>query len=53
MANSSTGAKSSPIYDWFEERLEIQAIADDISAKYVPPTSISSIAWAASPWCAS
>lgn len=25
------------IYNWFEERLEIQAIADDISSKYVPP----------------
>ena len=25
------------IYDWFEERLEVQAIADDISSKYVPP----------------
>jgi len=25
------------IYDWFEERLEIQAIADDVSSKYVPP----------------
>ena len=25
------------IYDWFEERLEIQAIADDITSKYVPP----------------
>jgi cytochrome b6 len=24
-------------YDWFEERLEVQAIADDISSKYVPP----------------
>nr|UNJ15526.1 cytochrome b6 [Cyanidiaceae sp.] len=24
-------------YDWFQERLEIQLIADDISAKYVPP----------------
>jgi cytochrome b6 len=24
------------VYDWFEERLEVQAIADDIS-KYVPP----------------
>ena len=22
---------------WFEERLEIQAIADDITSKYVPP----------------
>lgn len=37
MANSSPAAKSSPIYDWFEERLEIQEIADDISSKYVPP----------------
>nr|AEW12991.2 cytochrome b6 [Strombomonas acuminata] len=27
----------SKIYDWFEERLEIQAIADDVSSKYVPP----------------
>jgi cytochrome b6 len=27
----------SKVYDWFEERLEIQAIADDISSKYVPP----------------
>lgn len=25
------------IYDWFEERLEIQCIADDILSKYVPP----------------
>nr|YP_010336527.1 cytochrome b6 [Rhodospora sordida]UNJ14933.1 cytochrome b6 [Rhodospora sordida] len=25
------------VYDWFEERLEIQAIADDFSSKYVPP----------------
>jgi cytochrome b6 len=25
------------VYDWFEERLEIQSIADDISSKYVPP----------------
>jgi cytochrome b6 len=24
------------LYDWFEERLEIQAIADDILAKFVP-----------------
>ena len=24
------------IYDWFEERLEIQSIADDILAKFVP-----------------
>ncbi|XBI38247.1 hypothetical protein VPH35_123335 [Triticum aestivum] len=24
------------VYDWFEERLEIQAIADDITSKYVP-----------------
>ena len=27
----------SSVYDWFEERLEIQAIADDITSKYVPP----------------
>nr|AXX76472.1 cytochrome b6 [Dipteris conjugata] len=25
------------VYDWFEECLEIQAIADDITSKYVPP----------------
>jgi cytochrome b6 len=25
------------VYDWFQERLEIQAIADDIGSKYVPP----------------
>lgn len=25
--------KMSKIYDWFEERLEIQAIADDITSK--------------------
>jgi cytochrome b6 len=25
------------IYDWFQERLEIQAITDDITTKYVPP----------------
>jgi len=24
----------SKVYDWFEERLEIQAIADDITSKY-------------------
>ena len=30
-------ANSSPVYDWFQERLEIQDIADDISTKYVPP----------------
>nr|UNJ16371.1 cytochrome b6 [Boldiaceae sp.] len=27
----------SKVYDWFEERLEIQAIGDDITSKYVPP----------------
>jgi len=26
----------SNVYDWFQERLEIQAIADDITSKYVP-----------------
>lgn len=25
------------VYDWFEERLEIQALADDVTSKYVPP----------------
>jgi cytochrome b6 len=24
------------VYNWFQERLEIQSIADDISSKYVP-----------------
>jgi len=27
----------SNVYDWFQERLEIQAIAYDITSKYVPP----------------
>jgi cytochrome b6 len=27
----------SKVYNWFQERLEIQAIADDIGTKYVPP----------------
>jgi cytochrome b6 len=27
----------SKVYQWFEERLEIQALADDITSKYVPP----------------
>ena len=27
----------SKVYDWFDERLEIQGIADDIATKYVPP----------------
>jgi len=27
----------SNVYDWFQERLEIQVIADDITSKYVPP----------------
>ena len=25
------------MYDWCEERLEFQSIADDILAKFVPP----------------
>jgi cytochrome b6 len=25
------------VYDWFEERLDLQEIADDITTKYVPP----------------
>jgi cytochrome b6 len=27
----------SKVYDWFQERLEIQSIADDVTSKYVPP----------------
>jgi len=27
----------SKVYDWFQERLEIQSIAGDITSKYVPP----------------
>nr|NP_849013.1 cytochrome b6 [Cyanidioschyzon merolae strain 10D]Q85G16.1 RecName: Full=Cytochrome b6 [Cyanidioschyzon merolae strain 10D]QFV16972.1 cytochrome b6 [Cyanidioschyzon merolae]QFV17150.1 cytochrome b6 [Cyanidioschyzon merolae]BAC76175.1 cytochrome b6 [Cyanidioschyzon merolae strain 10D] len=27
----------SKVYDWFQERLSIQDIADDITSKYVPP----------------
>lgn len=27
----------SKIYQWFNDRLEIQAISDDITTKYVPP----------------
>ncbi|PSP17778.1 MAG: cytochrome b6 [Cyanobacteria bacterium QS_8_64_29] len=27
----------SKAYQWFQERLEIQAISDDVSSKYVPP----------------
>ena len=39
MANSSpaAGGKSSPVYDWFNERLDIQEIVDDVASKYVPP----------------
>ena len=39
MANSSpaAGGKSSPVYDWFNERLDIQDIVDDVASKYVPP----------------
>jgi hypothetical protein len=43
----------SKAYQWFQERLEIQGIADDISTKYVPPTLISSTVWVVSPLCAS
>jgi cytochrome b6 len=27
----------SKVYDWFQERLEIQSISDDVTSKYVPP----------------
>ncbi|CAN4119670.1 unnamed protein product [Withania somnifera] len=33
----SVSAYLNKVYDWFEERLVIQAIADDITSKYVPP----------------
>jgi cytochrome b6 len=36
-ANLDTIHFMSKLYNWFDERLEIQAIADDISSKYVPP----------------
>jgi cytochrome b6 len=39
----------SKAYQWFNERLEIQALADDISSKYVPPMSTSSIVLVALP----
>ncbi|MGA1625319.1 MAG: cytochrome b6, partial [Prochlorothrix sp.] len=29
--------QESGVYKWFNDRLEIEAIADDISSKYVPP----------------
>jgi hypothetical protein len=33
------------VYDWFEERLEVQA-TDDISSKYVPPhVNIFTVLW--------
>jgi hypothetical protein len=36
----------SKTYQWFEERLEIQALADDITTKYVPPHVNIFTAWA-------
>ena len=30
-------ANSSSVYDWSQERLEIQDITDDVTSKYVPP----------------
>ena len=27
----------SKVYDWFQERLEIEALSEDVSSKYVPP----------------
>jgi len=37
MANSSPAGKSTPVFDWFNERLDIQDVVDDIATKYVPP----------------
>ncbi|KAF1864825.1 hypothetical protein Lal_00031784 [Lupinus albus] len=36
-SSSGVGMYSFDVYDWFEEHLEIQAIADNITSKYVPP----------------
>lgn len=33
----SKGIKESQTFKWFDERLDIQALDDDISSKYVPP----------------
>ncbi|MGL4499931.1 MAG: cytochrome b6 [Planktothrix sp.] len=33
----SKGIKDSQTFKWFDERLDIQALDDDISSKYVPP----------------
>ena len=30
-------SKDTNVYDWFDERLDLQAIVDDVSEKYVPP----------------
>jgi len=27
----------SKVYNWFQERLEIEALAEDVTSKYVPP----------------
>ena len=27
----------SKVYTWFQDRLDIQSIADDVTSKYVPP----------------
>ena len=37
MANSSPAGKSTPVFDWFNERLDLQDVVDDIATKYVPP----------------
>jgi len=33
----SKGIKETQTFKWFDERLEIQALEDDIASKYVPP----------------
>ena len=35
--NKNFKSLMSKVYAWFQNRLEIQAIADDITSKYVPP----------------
>lgn len=37
MINSEFFEKMSSVYDWLQERIEIQALTDDVTSKYVPP----------------
>lgn len=37
MINSEFFEKMNNIYDWLQERIEIQALTDDVTSKYIPP----------------